>query len=331
MLFFSGSFMSLKIPMPLIELLSDGEFHSGEAIGQEFSISRTAVWKQLKKLEELGLGVASVKGKGYQLEKPIELLNASVIQNEIDAKRLDIEVEVIPSVDSTNTELSRRPHKNKGLLLLAEQQTAGKGRRGRQWQSPFAKNIYLSFAWRFDKGLHQLDGLSLVVGLMVAETVSNMGFDDVSVKWPNDVYISNKKIAGILLEISGDPTDSGQVIIGVGVNVNADMADMSGIDQAWTSLKQESGDMVSRTRWVTTFMPKMVAAIQQFEKMGFAAFAERWEKLDWLSGQQVVLTLGQEQIFGEAKGVTETGALKVEDGGVVKVFTGGEVSIRRSS
>lgn len=326
--------MSSKIPMSLIELLSDGEFHSGEAIGQKFSISRTAVWKQLKKLEDLGLSVESVKGKGYRLEGPLELLSESKIQAELNAQGLVLAVEVIPSVDSTNTELSRRlaglDPENKGLLLISEQQTAGKGRRGRQWESPFAKNIYLSFAWQFDRGLHQLDGLSLVVGLMVAETFRDMEFNDVAVKWPNDVYICNKKVAGILLEISGDPTDSGQVIIGVGVNVNAQIHDMQGIDQAWTSLRGEAGHLISRTNWVINFMPKMFEAIQCFERQGFGVFVERWDAYDWLKNRSVVVALGQEQVFGSAKGVTEGGALKVDDNGISKVFTGGEVSIRRS-
>jgi BirA family biotin operon repressor/biotin-[acetyl-CoA-carboxylase] ligase len=132
------------------------------------------------------------------------------------------------------------------------------------------------------------------------------------------------------LEISGDPTDSGQVIIGVGVNVNAQIDDMQGIDQAWTSLRSEAGHIISRTSWVVSFMPKMFEAIQCFERDGFGVFVERWDKFDWLKNRSVVIALGQEQVFGRAKGVTETGALKVDDSGVAKVFTGGEVSIRRS-
>lgn len=320
--------MNKKIPDALLNLLRDGEFHSGESIGLVLGVSRAAVWKKLQKFDALGLRLESVKGKGYRLLDVVDSLDAEVIA----AGLASISVEVFQELDSTNAELLRRLASGdvaSGAVVVAEQQTAGRGRRGREWVSPFAKNLYFSTVWNFSGGAQALDGLSLVVGLSVVEALEALGVQGAGLKWPNDVLLDNKKLAGVLLEIAGDATGFCQVVIGVGLNVNMAMGESHGITQAWTSLQQSMGEVLDRSQVLNALLQRLMKNIARFEAEGLAPFTAAWLRYDAFMEKEVAVALGERQILGVAKGITAAGLLKVDVAGELQTFNGGEVSLRR--
>jgi len=192
--------------LALLRLLQDGRFHSGSALGEALGISRSAVWKQLQRAEaELGLVVHRVRGRGYRVAQPLSLLDGARLQSACVA--LDWDFRLLPETDSTNAQAMR--HLEVGnrapCLLLAERQLAGRGRRGRYWVSPFAENLYYSLALRLDGASQPIEALSLTAGLALLKTLQDAGLHQAGLKWPNDVLVGARKIAGILLELSGDP------------------------------------------------------------------------------------------------------------------------------
>ncbi|MDF1764647.1 MAG: biotin--[acetyl-CoA-carboxylase] ligase, partial [Oleibacter sp.] len=221
----------------LLGILADGQFHSGEALGEALGVSRAAVWKQLKKLEDLDIPYSSVKGKGYRLHDQIELLDSERIRQQLH-QRLDI-LEVLLDVNSTNTYLFERAnnHMGKRYAVFAEKQHHGRGRRGRQWVSPFGKNIYLSLLVSFSGGMAVLEGLSLVTAIAVEKALARLGIEGVGLKWPNDIYAQGKKLAGILLEVTGEYNSHCQVVIGIGLNLSLSEHDAETIDQPWVDLR----------------------------------------------------------------------------------------------
>ncbi|MGB1091882.1 MAG: biotin--[acetyl-CoA-carboxylase] ligase, partial [Oceanobacter sp.] len=200
----------------ILTLLADGRFHSGDDLGAELGVSRAAVWKHIKKLEELDVPISSVKGKGYRLHDDIELLDPDVIRAQL-SHRLD-RLDTLLTVDSTNTYLLEQAadHMGKRFAALAEMQTGGRGRRGRHWVSPFGKNIYLSLLVTLPGEVGQQFGLSLVTAIAVEQALTKQGIDGISLKWPNDVYLNGRKLAGILLEARQSQPGFCQVVIGIG-------------------------------------------------------------------------------------------------------------------
>jgi BirA family biotin operon repressor/biotin-[acetyl-CoA-carboxylase] ligase len=210
--------------------------------------------------------------------------------------------------------------------VLAERQTAGRGRRGRKWVSPFAENIYYSLVLRIEGGMRQLEGLSLVVGLAVMQALRELGVSGVGLKWPNDVLVGQKKIAGILLELVGDPADVCHVVLGVGINVNMQMTDE--VDQQWTSMRLESGRVFDRNHLVAKLGEMLQAYLSRHQVDGFSAIQAEWEQNHLWQGRAVSLIAGVNQIDGEVLGIDSQGALRLKVGGVEKVFSGGELSLR---
>ena len=189
---------------PLLRAIADGEFHSGEELARLLGVSRTAVWKQLQKIQaQTGLELESVKGRGYRLAQPLELLDSDRVLAGLAApvRNLLAQFEVYEEIDSTNRLALLRALESgcRGHVIVAERQTAGRGRRGRQWISPFGRNIYCSTIWEFDGGAAALEGLSLAVGVAVASALTDVGVRGVGLKWPNDVVGGGRKLAGILL------------------------------------------------------------------------------------------------------------------------------------
>jgi BirA family biotin operon repressor/biotin-[acetyl-CoA-carboxylase] ligase len=313
--------------LTLLELLKDGRFHSGQALGIALGISRSAVWKQLQHLEaELGLSIHKVRGRGYQLAAPLTLLDPLGIREL--APSCDWPVLVFDSIDSTNAEALRAIERGQAapFLVLAERQTAGRGRRGRKWASPFAENIYYSLVLRIEGGMRQLEGLSLVVGLAVMQALRELGISAAGLKWPNDVLVGKKKIAGILLELVGDPADVCHVVLGVGINVNMQMTDE--VDQQWTSMRLESGKVFDRNQLVAALGERLRAYLSCHQVGGFSAIQAEWEQNHLWQGRAVSLIAGVNQIDGEVLGIDSQGALRLKVDGVEKVFSGGELSLR---
>lgn len=313
--------------LTLLKLLKDGRFHSGQALGAALGISRSAVWKQLQQLEiELGLSIHKVRGRGYQLAAPLTLLSAAEISEHSAACAWP--ALVFDSIDSTNAEALRSIERGMAapFLVLAERQTAGRGRRGRTWVSPFAENVYYSLVLRIEGGMRQLEGLSLVVGLAVMRTLQELGISGAGLKWPNDVLVGQKKIAGILLELVGDPADVCHVVLGVGINVNMQMTEE--VDQQWTSVRLETGKAFDRNLLVARLGDMLQAYLIRHQESGFAAIQAEWEQNHLWQGRAVSLIAGVNRIDGVVMGIDRQGALRLKVGDVEKVFSGGELSLR---
>lgn len=311
----------------LLELLKDGRFHSGQALGDAMGISRSAVWKQLQQMEaELGLSIHKVRGRGYQLAAPITSLSSAEIGRQ--AAVCPWGVLVYDSIDSTNAQALRLIERGQPspFLVLAERQTAGRGRRGRKWVSPFAENLYYSLVLRIEGGMRQLEGLSLVVGLAVMQTLRELGVSSAGLKWPNDVLVGQKKIAGILLELVGDPADVCHVVLGVGINANMRSADE--VDQEWTSVRLETGKTVDRNELAACLSLVLKSYLDRHQMSGFSAIQEEWEQNHLWQGRPVSLIAGVNKIDGVVAGIDRQGALRLMVDGAERVYSGGELSLR---
>lgn len=316
----------------LIMLLANGEFHSGQAIGQSLSISRAAVNQHIHKLEALGLELFSVTGRGYKLARPIELLQSAVIEKETPIQwRKAPPFEVRSVVDSSNDQVKQLASEGgleAGFSLFAEAQTEGRGRRGKQWFSPFGSNLYFSVYWPLDDGIHGAMGLSLAVGVALAECFTDLGIEGVSVKWPNDVYIRGKKVAGILVDLETLPEGPAHSIIGIGINLRVPEHVGAKIDQAWTDLSSELLQPVSRNHIAAQVRSFVLSALQRYAQNGLSAFEQSWRRYDCFLDKPVKLIMGQRVCLGTCRGIDENGALLVEDEQGVRRYFGGEVSLR---
>lgn len=318
--------MSLEV---LLEVLSDGEFHSGDELGQVLGVSRTAIWKQLKKIEDLSLPLLSIKGKGYCIEGGLDLLSRPAIESVLsaDAKCLITDLDIHKVVDSTNVlAMQRASIGESGYVCTAEQQLSGRGRRGKAWASPYACNLYLSVVWEFSGGAAALEGLSLAVGVAVVDALKKAGVDGASLKWPNDVLYNSRKLAGVLLEMTGDASGPCQVVVGVGLNVA--MPKGQAIDQPWVDVKTINSNAANRNQVLGFLLNELMPLLANFEKSGFSVYRDRWLHLDAFYNKDVAIMLGDTVVLGVATGVDETGALLLKTETGLQAFSGGEVSLR---
>lgn len=321
----------------LVAALADGRFHTGDELGERFGVTRAAIWKAIKKLPDFGLEVHSVRGKGYRLCETLTLLDASAIRANLSAEQRAriFELELLPVVDSTNMHALRRVQAGSLALAagqtyvcMAEKQTAGKGRRGRQWVSPFGHNLYLTMVREFTSGASGLEGLSLVIGIALVDALQEWGFSGLALKWPNDVLWQQQKLAGILIEISGDVAGNCQVVIGVGLNLKQNAVTMSAISQPWTSLCQLGFAQHERNRLFGRILDHQLSALDRFQAQGFSAFAATWNALDMCSGKAVELSSAAGVLRGVGRGVDHGGALLLQTAEGLTRCVGGEVSLR---
>ncbi|OED41550.1 biotin--[acetyl-CoA-carboxylase] ligase [Endozoicomonas sp. (ex Bugula neritina AB1)] len=320
----------------LLTLLADGEFHSGEAMGESLGVTRAAIWKKLKGLEELGLQIDSVRGKGYRLSAGIELLDKKNIEASLSSDvKQRVGLHTCLSTTSTNDlvrEQALLSH-HKQYFCLAEHQTNGRGRRGRAWSTPFGSTICLSILWKMSEGMASIEGLSLAVGVAVIKALESCGCGGLKLKWPNDVLWptskGHEKLAGILLEVQGDPTGECEVVIGIGINVALNQQQLNDITQPATDLNRISGTSVSRNAAVAALINTISHMLESYSRGGFALFRDEWVRHDAFYGQTVILDASGNKISGIAQGVNEKGALLLNTEGGIMVFNGGEVSLRK--
>lgn len=322
---------SKVIRQHILKLLSDGQFHSGEAIAQEVNLSRTAVAGHIAQLSDWGLDVFKVKGKGYRLERPITLLNADKIKKQLHESRLAV-VEVESVLASTNTQLKKRIAGAQydladGDVVLAEVQTDGRGRRGRSWLAPVGGSLTFSMYWRFPEGYQSMSGLSLLVGLAVCDGLQKMGVNDAQLKWPNDVYLNGRKLAGILIEVEGQIGATAHCVIGVGLNVSMPDGQYD-VGQPYTDIEGYLGHVPDRNSLAASIIGALWRYLPKFSEQGFAPFIEHWQALDLYAEKRIVLQMGEKRFVGVDRGVDASGALLVETQDGISRFHGGEVSLR---
>lgn len=314
----------IRVPLKLIQILSDGEFYSGEYLGELLGMSRAGINKHIQTIREWGLDVFPVTGKGYSLPEPMQLLDENVIRAALSGSN----VAVLPVIDSTNQYLlDRLDSLHSGDACVAEYQHAGRGRRGRQWQSPFGANLYLSMFWRLEQGPAAAVGVSLAIGIVIAEVLHRLGAHDVKVKWPNDLYMHDRKLAGILVELMGKTGDAAQLVIGIGINLRMRPSSGQGVTQEWINL-QEAGIDIDRNILAATLIAELGNALEVFEQGGLRSFIPRWQAIDNYYNRPVKLIMGEREIHGIERGIDEQGALLLEEDGEIKAYIGGEISLR---
>ncbi|MDC0663253.1 biotin--[acetyl-CoA-carboxylase] ligase [Marinobacter sp. SS21] len=316
----------------LVGLLSDGGIHSGESLAHQLGVSRTAVWKQIRRAIDQGVRIETIRGKGYRLAESVDLLDGRAILAGLAERGGDrLSLSVFDSIDSTNAAVMRAEQRP-GIvpICIADSQSAGRGRRGRAWQSPAGQNLYLSLGLEFGGGFSALDGLSLVFGVALAEALEHLGLADVQLKWPNDVFLDGRKLAGILVELQGE-LEEGRIQVVAGIGLNVHMAEAPEVDQAWTSLAKEAPERSwSRNEVAAAVIASVLAACEEFSSRGFSAFRERWQRRDLFFGRS--LSSSQGQLAGLGRGLDADGSYLIElaDGAVTAVRAG-EISLRAAS
>lgn len=320
---------SLVYQRQLLQYLADGSFYSGQWLAEQLGISRTAVANYLNELKQHGLEIFSVKGRGYKLANPIQLLDANKIKKLQAADCAQILVQNI--TDSTNSQLLNRLQTGQllepGSVIIAEAQSAGRGRRGRPWYSPFGSNLYFSCYWRLEQGVTAAMGLSLAIGLAVCRLLQQQYQLDAKVKWPNDLYVNNRKIAGILVELSGQVDAACDVVIGIGLNVGMPEHSRQYIDQPYTDLRTESQQRVDRNSLVVALQHQVVSVLREFSRAGFASFVTEFNQHDLYANRKVLL-MAKMAITGICRGVDKQGGIIIETGQSTDVYYGGELSLR---
>ena len=317
----------------VVELLADGHFHSGEWLGQQLGISRAAVWKHIRTLSGFGLDVHAVRGQGYRLTAPYQPLQSDRIRASLTTKAAAQlqSLEVFREIDSTSDHLKRTQseHGATGVrACLAEWQSAGRGRRGRRWVSPYGSNLYLSLAVPMDEFGIQSGGLSLVAAIATVRALQDCGVEGLGLKWPNDIFYQQRKLAGILLDLSGEGGGCYQVVIGIGINMQVPDSAAQEIDQPWADLSQ-CGARIDRNQLAGAVLDALLSAIETFNEQGLDVFVQQWSRFDLIAGQPVELhNDNAAMITGIARGIDEQGALLIENNGVTQRYHAGEVSVR---
>lgn len=321
----------------ILNILSDGQFHSGTELAKNIGISRSAICKQLNNLTELGVKFSAISGKGYRLERVIQFLFAEDIENNLSstAASLISTLEIHDCIASTNSYLVNKSYEtiNSGFVCFAESQTAGKGRRGREWVSPFGCNIYLSILWQFQNGPASISGLSLAVGVAVIRALNECGIDNVGLKWPNDIYWQGKKLAGILIEVSGESSGPCNAVIGLGLNLYISEEQANSITQAWVDLSSIVADnpVKIRNKLAAVLLNHLMPTIANFEQDTLESYLAEWREHDCMKGQEVNIFRGQQVFTGVVDGIDNNGMLLLaNEQGEVQTFASGEVSFRQS-
>ncbi len=317
----------------IIKILADCDFHSGEQLASKFDLSRSAISNHIKSLMKLGIDIYSVKGRGYKLSQPLELLDENKIRTflPVDSNKQPNFIDVRNVVTSTNDVvkqlLNEETSLKSGFCCLSEAQTAGRGRRGRKWISPFGSSLYFTMVWHFNSGYQAMAGLSVMVGVTVNKTLAEMGIPGCKLKWPNDVYYDFKKVAGILIEVEGQVSATVSSIIGIGLNIQLPN-NIEGIDQAYTDLNAIAGNNISRNELAAKLMSNLWLALEMFEQQGLGPFLNDWKKADLFYNKPIQLVSSNHKTEGICRGIDETGALLLEINHKVQAFHGGEISVR---
>jgi len=317
----------------LIKILSDGKYHSGTDLGNQFGVSRAAIGKSIKKIEQnFGLSIFGVKGKGYRLSKALDLLDENAIRSNLNRQTLKQvnQFEIYFDIDSTNHYLNTKSLEGSlsGYVVLAEQQSSGQGRRGKPWVSPFGCNIYLSVLWRFQFGPAQLGCLSLLIAVAVVRVLRQLGVEGAGVKWPNDIYWQNKKLAGILLEVRGEASGPSAVVVGVGLNVAMPIEHDNEIAQEWVNLESILQTKVDRNRFAALLINSLFDVLNNAVENQQSLINE-WQSMDILKNKEVEVLFADKVIQGKALGITKEGALRLLRGNKEIICHSGDVSIRR--
>jgi BirA family transcriptional regulator, biotin operon repressor / biotin---[acetyl-CoA-carboxylase] ligase len=324
---------SLKRLQQLVVILSDGQFHSGEYLAEQLGVSRTAIWKLINKLQSWQIAIFAVRGKGYKIPDGLTLIDSEYLRRAVGEKaKLLSEIKVLPTVDSTSSYMTQwwKEQPGVGKICISEHQTAGRGRKGRKWVSPFGANLYFSIGLSLPMGLSALGGLSLAVGIGLTKLLNQYTDRKVSLKWPNDILVDGRKLAGILVEASGDSTDNSFLNIGIGINWAMDDQEEQ-IDQPWANLKSVLAIEIDRNQLLTNILLEIDQLLDRYIEQGFQGFRRDWAEQSAFYGRPIVLHTRNGMVSGVETGVDRSGAIIIKTSEGDKSFYSGEVSLRAGS
>jgi BirA family biotin operon repressor/biotin-[acetyl-CoA-carboxylase] ligase len=321
-------------PTPLtfraLRLLTTNGFCSGEHLARSLGVSRTSIQSALKELEAVGVPLLRRRGRGYRLATAIDWLDPTQVGRHLATRRDVYELRVVDVVESTNTALLEQAVGGAagGLMLAAELQTRGRGRRGRAWYAGLGGALTFSVLWRFEQGAGFLAGLGLAVGVALVRALRSLGVGDATLKWPNDLLIRHQKLAGILVEIQGDVLGPSLAVVGVGINFRLDVSTRERVDQAATDLigagiPYDRNCVLGRVLW------HLAEVLNAFRDHGFGPLRDEWESYHVYAGRAVTVRLpdgAQEE--GTVAGVDGDGALLLQTRSGLRRFHSGEVSLR---
>lgn len=312
------------------------EFVSGAALARSAGVTRSAVWKAVRTLKGWGTPIEALPRQGYRLALPASPLQFEPLREAMPAAlRARLRHGACAALlVSTNTTLleAGAPPPGQFDFVTAEYQSAGRGRRGRQWLAAPGSAVCLSWSWSFAALPAQVGALSLAVGVALRRALARCDVPGVQLKWPNDLVCAHGKLGGILIEMRSEAAGPVQVVVGVGLNVALDAAArtrIGALGQRATDLVTLAGHAPSRLALVAALLEEGIQAMQQFEREGFAPFAATWREADALAGLPVHLHGAQGlPAEGIARGIADDGALLVEHEGTVHRLIAGEVSVR---
>lgn len=319
------------LTFPVLQVLADGRFHSGEALAKRFNVTRATIWNAVQYAENLGIEIFSVRGRGYKLPVAINLLDKNAVLKAIGEQRAWFALEVLDEVASTNTYLMQNKHAAHATCVAAHMQTNGKGRRGRTWVSQLGASLTFSLLWRFQFGAAALSGLSLCVGVALIRALRDFDVNTAQLKWPNDVLVDGKKLAGILIELQGDLEGPSAAVIGVGINLNFNSSlpknVLERIDQPAIDLA--SVKAIDQNALLGAILKHLADVLSGFEVNGFVALRDEWLSYHAYENKQVRMLLPNgTDVKGHVQGVADDGILLVETALGLQRFSAGEISLR---
>jgi len=315
----------------VLRLLSDGEFHSGEGMAQQLNVSSASIWQAMRHLDEAGVDLFRVPGRGYRLREPLHWIDKDKIYAGLGDKAGFFDLEVADSLASTNNRLLEKAVQGapKGSCVITEMQTAGRGRRGREWHVNLGGSLTVSVLWRFNQGAGFLSGLSLAVGVALMRALNQAGVSGAGLKWPNDVLHRHRKLAGILIELQGDMLGPSAAVIGIGINLKLSGKVLNRIDQAAVDIHSIRGDVPERNLFLANILRHLADVLNEFDEGGFASLREEWLQHHAYHEKRVLLMLPDgSQHQGHVLDVAEDGALLVRTALGQQRFTSGEISLR---
>ena len=319
--------------LDVLRLLENGQFHSGETIGRALGITRGSVSNALAGVEDFGLALEKRHGRGYRLLTPVQWLSRDRIAGHLGTQAARFDITVLDRTGSTNSDLLEAAAQGapSGTVRVAELQTGGRGRRGRDWHSGLGGALTFSLLWRFEQGAGFLSGLSLAVGIALLRTLRRQPAGhagEIRLKWPNDLLWRHLKLAGILIELGGEVMGPTVAVIGVGINLRLPEAIKSRIDQPVVDLAKIGID-ADRNLLCADLLAELATVLDRFSESGFGPLREEWNRAHAYQDKMVRLRMpDRSEIEGRIRGVAEDGALELKTGSAVRKFYGGEISLR---
>ncbi len=316
--------------LQVVDILNDCKVHTGTDIAETLGISRAAVWKVIQRLKKYNIAIQS-QHQGYHLNFPLFLLKIEKIESFLKDSRITLDV--FESIPSTNDYLRNKSPLKNLHFCLAEHQTKGRGRLGRSWVSPFGRSIYCSFSYIFNKDMSEMSGLSLIIGIAIANALESLNpAIQPFLKWPNDIYVQHKKMGGILIDLIAEAYGNCKAIIGFGLNINMQDIALEEIDQPWSSLEHTLQSKMDRNFVVARIIQFILKSLDIFLDQGLAPFLSEWSRYDLLKDQKISISTQQSVISGIARGIDDKGFLRLElPSGDIKNFSYGDTTLLKNS